>query len=157
MSIELDARIAVEVMGISLIPPRGRALVRVGSDLTSENGTPWRLHNGVSLIVPPGGSLPQPEGTTNFNDRYMAYVAEHSGEDVEALVAAVRDEPMPYSTEMAYAWLVVEKMGDTWFCLARFAKEGPQWRASFVVDGPDIYAETAPEAICLAALKAVEK
>lgn len=50
---------------------------------------------------------------------------------------------------------VVEKMGDTWFHLGRFAKAGPQWRAQFGMDTADAYADTAPEAVAIAALTAL--
>jgi len=50
---------------------------------------------------------------------------------------------------------LMEKMGDTWFHLARFAKDGPQWRAQFGTDTADCYAPTAPEAVCIAALTAL--
>lgn len=60
----------------------------------------------------------------------------------------------PYTSDPAAAWEVVEKMGDTWFHLARFAVEGPQWRAQFGVDTGDAWGDTMPEAVCLAALRA---
>src|SRR5207248_928589 len=137
--------------------------------------------------------LPQPEGTDDFNARYFAYAAEHSGEDVEALVARVRHTPRPYSTDLAAAWLVVEHLharvfahgaGDApapWphpnylvlTCLG-VSTPGAQhsgWAAAFTAvewgghgddwfEDPEHYGgahgDTAPLAICRAALATVE-
>lgn len=71
--------------------------------------------------------------------------------------------PAPYSTDIAAAWEVVEKMGN-WhgFDFAIWKKEVGEWRAGWFEDGweglegrADATAESAPHAICLAALKAV--
>ena len=62
------------------------------------------------------------------------------------------------STRMADAWLVVEKLGknfDVSRCRVFQEIEAWFWEASFH-NGPDAQADTAPLAICLAALKAVE-
>lgn len=80
-------------------------------------------------------------------------------------------EPAPFSTSIASAWLVVEKMRERGFGLILNETPG-QYRAAFWrYDGKDgwsidawvrspsptvtVWAETAPLAICLAALKAV--
>lgn len=64
----------------------------------------------------------------------------------------------PYSTSIASAWLVVEKLRDEHFMLEEIGTMRTSWKARFgmkwrVESG---YAETAPHAICLAALKCVE-
>lgn len=81
--------------------------------------------------------------------------------------------PRPYSTDIAAAWEVVEKMG-LWrgfdFIVwrptsdARGMKPEYIWEAGWYevgYEGPETravgYADTAPHAICLAALKAVER
>lgn len=67
-----------------------------------------------------------------------------------------------YSTDLASAWLVVERMRDRWeFRLTRWHEDldAPEWCALFFdrrlgsADG-EVYAETAPLAICRAALAA---
>ena len=61
------------------------------------------------------------------------------------------------STRIADAWLVVEKLGknfDVSRCRVYQEIEAWFWEASFH-NGPDAEADTAPLAICLAALKAV--
>ena len=71
------------------------------------------------------------------------------------------DDPTPPwapSEEIADAWLVVEQLGKS-FDVSRCRKfqeiEAWFWEASFH-NGPDAQADTAPLAICLAALKAVK-
>lgn len=68
-------------------------------------------------------------------------------------------EPAPYSTDIAAAWLVVEKLGVDGFMLHK-SPVGSYWRAKFhaaelVMEQPYVLADTAPHAIALAALKAV--
>lgn len=64
-----------------------------------------------------------------------------------------------YSTDIAAAWEVVEKLAENGKLLELYAGGGPKgasWTATFF-DGSsgNEYADTAPHAICLAALKAV--
>lgn len=67
-----------------------------------------------------------------------------------------------YSTDIAAAWTVVEKLGEDGFLLYRVSNR-PIWRAQFnlaeaVFDWPGYAdAETAPLAICRAALSAVAR
>lgn len=57
-----------------------------------------------------------------------------------------------FSTDIAAAWEVVEKLND--LILERdVTAEGTRYNV--VIDGIETWAETAPHAICLAALKAV--
>ncbi len=66
----------------------------------------------------------------------------------------VHAAPLPaYSTEIAAAWEVVEKLRSPVFVLEW---EPDRWLASFCGEDEDATADTAPHAICLAALKAVE-
>ena len=72
--------------------------------------------------------------------------------------------PKHYSTDIAAAWEVVEKLGRHSLRLYAPCDEAPSWMASFCVYGYRPfqdqtwkgYADTAPHAISLAALKAVE-
>ena len=59
-----------------------------------------------------------------------------------------------YSTDIAAAWLVVEKLTDrnSWFCISE--KYNDRWEATFNYLTPPVVADTARMAICLAALKA---
>lgn len=62
-----------------------------------------------------------------------------------------------YSTSIADAWMVVEEMGGMWVCPA---DNGHGWAAgklSLVEPSPTAgtYADSAPRAICLAAIEAV--
>ena len=66
-----------------------------------------------------------------------------------------RWEPMPYSTDIAAAWKVVEKLG-IWVCPSDNAHG---WQAGWYYntdpgDTAGSYGDTAPRAICLAALAA---
>lgn len=63
-----------------------------------------------------------------------------------------------YSVNIADAWHVVEKMTKEWPDYS-ISTDGNGWMVSWGFDGygwPDVAAETAPLAICLAALKACE-
>jgi len=71
------------------------------------------------------------------------------------------DEPGRYSTDIAIAWKVVEKLGEMDLSFAPDDRDGT-WDCSFGWDGSEnnptcVYAPTAPEAICLSALKAVDE
>lgn len=75
--------------------------------------------------------------------------------------------PKPYSTDMACAWLVMEKLhayNPFWECPAGnenfpgidLSPTIPRgWHCNFGDDTTHAYADTAPMAICKAALKAV--
>jgi hypothetical protein len=68
----------------------------------------------------------------------------------------------PYSTSIADAWLVVEKLRENFdgIVLAyRNGDTGKEWRVEFNTEHgwSAEYAETAPMAICLAALEAIKK
>lgn len=92
-------------------PPRGYALARVGDSITGVTGNPWTLIDGRRLSVPPGTALPQPEGTSDWNDRYYAYVAEWANlPDIEDRIAAVRYKAAPYTSDHTAAAEVLETM-----------------------------------------------
>jgi hypothetical protein len=68
----------------------------------------------------------------------------------------------PYSTDIAAAWEVVEKLGDKDFALERWPEipvkfRRPDWKYRATFDRSVNFSDgtTAPHAICLAALKAV--
>lgn len=71
--------------------------------------------------------------------------------------------PSHYSTEIETAWLVVEQMRRRGFHLELLSPnawvEGKEWGVGFCKDDVDAEAigDTAPEAICRAALEAVNK
>jgi len=66
-----------------------------------------------------------------------------------------------YSTSISAAWEVVEKLavsGKCSFAIERFRNKPYSWQVEFGLGvGWTVYADTAPLAICLAALKAVGK
>lgn len=60
-----------------------------------------------------------------------------------------------YSTDIAAAWKVVEKFGHV--VLSGPESVSNQWLATFDAKRESVWGDSAPLAICLAALKAVEK
>lgn len=63
-----------------------------------------------------------------------------------------------YSTQIADAWLVVEKMKTNNYCFTLYDAYDPEWAALFSPRDAELNlaeAATAPLAICLSALKAV--
>ena len=125
MSRELDARVAVEVMGIELLVCRHE----------------WRYAEDE-----------KDEGYGGFT----GWVCDTCS---PALYRSERGDdewwsiPKRYSTSIADAWLVVEKMRGKVVLI--FAYGG--WSCRVMVRGREMsfHAATAPEAICLAALAAV--
>jgi hypothetical protein len=132
----LDALVAVKVIGWTWLrhvrhfqPPIGREW--------------WR-----SLFQPSHGVKPY---TSSSGD--VENVPAHGDEPIESCNAP------NYSTDIAAAWTVIEKMRavnpfqPAWFEISQLPTG---WRANFVGD-PHYYAyaETAPLAICLAALRAM--
>ncbi len=88
-----------------------------------------------------------------------ALIAEKVMDD---MLAGIRLDGSPmfddiphYSTQIADAWLVVEKLKEEFDFDISYSKQG--WTMYVYNDTySGIYADTAPLAICLAALKAVE-
>ena len=79
-----------------------------------------------------------------------------AGLELNRLVAEKLGLPEgPYSEEIQYAWLVVEKMGVNFYI---HLQPDSKWRAAFWIGKHWIHnprAATAPLAICLASLRAV--
>ena len=152
---KIDELVAEHVMGSTLVPPLGYRMAQVGWRYISCTGPVFELRTGERLPMPEGRSIPQPEGTDDWNSRYAWYVAKHLGDRIAAEVDAVRYTPKAYSSDIAAAWEVVEEMKhlhprlsycDTtcsWSCTWQNLNE-----IIMVVE------DTAPLAICLAALKA---
>lgn len=72
-----------------------------------------------------------------------------------------REVVPPYSTDISAAWLVVQKLGARGFMMHK-SIVGNYWRARFDVpvvalEEPYVLAETAPLAICRAALLLVKQ
>jgi hypothetical protein len=176
----LDALIAEKVMGESLTVPRERALAMVGAHFVSVTGRPFKLNvfgARLDVNVPDGESLGGHPSDDNWNQRYFRYIAEYLlrdpelGPPVEQLVQqAMRAPAKSYSTDIAAAWTVVEKLTgrvDPWphyrwvFALSRVPGDDDlTWRADFrhiqsgrLLTGVE---RSAPLAIFRAALAAVE-
>jgi hypothetical protein len=64
----------------------------------------------------------------------------------------------PFTTDIAAAWLVVERMRELGWSLDLHGSSDTGWTAWLKGDGFKVFAcaDTAPEAICAAALKAME-
>lgn len=79
--------------------------------------------------------------------------------DCSGMVDDQERVPEHYSTEIAAAWLVVEKLATQGLRLSLDAFGGDPWWVEFADEqwerGAQATANTAPHAICLAALKAV--
>jgi hypothetical protein len=172
---ELDALVAEKVMGESLKPHRDVALVAVGRSKISCTGPTFLLCNGREIPMPNGEKLRAPEGDRDWNSRYYLHVAEVLGDEIAAEVDAYHLLPKRYSSDTAAAWRVVEKMRadgvafvlgsngcsaqvSVWFvdgiwALGRSQNSVPEQGAPRIRGAAT--ADTAPLAICLAALKAV--
>ena len=135
---ELDALIAERVMGWGF----------------------WKSKHGYWNIEPPNGEHFSTYGRFPHSDKYDSVTGE--------LLPEVRwweycDELPYYSTSIADAWLVVEKLKDddlNYFAIDQnYANEGKCGiyfnPFDFGKFPPDIVGDNVPHAICLAALKAV--
>lgn len=130
---ELDAKVA-SAMGIEFVR------IMVGED-------PWARE--ILMLVGAGCKCNQCEKTGNV-------VMVHG----PLMHGMVYPEVRPYSTDIAAAWEVVEKLALTFELGWLPADKGLNWDASFgekrgSEDGTTTYADTAPHAICLSALKAI--
>jgi hypothetical protein len=63
--------------------------------------------------------------------------------------------PAPYSTNMGWAWEVIEKLKHLSPCIWYETDDGYGWRVMFQAPYADVINESAPLAICRAALIAV--
>jgi len=169
---ELDALVAEKVMSINLKPAYDYALARVGSSYVAVTGPVFQLRHPLSgkdldLPMTSGESLPAVEGG-HWNDRYYAEVARHLLNFGDKVASKVRDEvedyrekAKPYSTDIAAAWEVVDKLavGGRWLIANRLG----HFNASFApISGPQVqsdsqgmsHPQSIPHAICLAAIAA---
>lgn len=112
---ELDARIAIEIMGWARL------------------ATPFNTEQAV--IVPPGW-------TDLSAKRWL-------GHPLLELVP-------PYSTDIAAAWPVAEKLRETHGEVWIRSTESGWWNCRIAETGVNRSAPTAPEAICLAALATLD-
>lgn len=155
----LDALIAEQVMGLSLTPPRNIAMVRVAWRHIAVTGNPFTLDDDSAIPIPRWQEIPDP-GTGDRNDRYAWYVASQREEQWCEEIDVYRFDAEPYTTDIACAWPVLERIkddfetmgraGDGWWIAIDRGRNGSH-------DEHIITAPTAPLAICRAALKAVEK
>ena len=107
---ELDVLVAETVMGVNLVPPREAAMAHAAWNHIACTGPVFELRDGRKFHMPPGRELKQPEGCDDWNARYALYIAQQVGGEWEHEIAAVRDKPKPYSTDIAAAWEVFEKI-----------------------------------------------
>ena len=176
---ELDAMIAEEVMGINLKPSLDRAKMKVGYHRIGATGPEGFSVKGVDRLVqvPAGATLPEPADDVNdWNARYPIWIVDNvlnlNGE-LDDEIDAVRNDPMPYSDLISFAWEVVEKLTGNedrkhpvffkcnyrWFYRAEqdyVAYAAFDWKLTG--DSHPLYpanADTMPHAICLAALKVI--
>jgi hypothetical protein len=91
---------------------------------------------------------------------YTVGDVQYIGEEEEIVVGLPR-----YSTDIAAAWEVLDKLGPEWWPEVGRMMYGEEWYCEICRGGPTpadvgppfrVVAPTAPLAICLAALKAVE-
>lgn len=162
---DLDAAVSERVMGVSLIPPRDFAICRVVLKMVSCTGNPMSLRDGREFYVPPGDDLRQPEGSTDWNDRYYLNIGEQLGSEIDRAVDAYRLKPRPYSTDISAAWDVVARVRDTCvFSRRHHFLRHLQRRISERVMTPrgnmmpllhldELLFHVTPEDICLAALE----
>jgi len=129
---DLDAEVAEKVMGIDLKPSRDLALARVGARYVCSTGRIFQLRTGDDLPMPLGEDLPQPEGSDSFNDRYYAHVGRFLGDRIAREVDAYRVSPPPYSSDLAAAWELVERLRQQgWLVVVKAIPDG------FPFLGPD--------------------
>jgi hypothetical protein len=135
----------------------------VGMRKVRYTGPVFLLDNGREVPMPHRDRLRQPEGSYRWNDRYYLHIAETLGDEIADEVEAYRTECAPYSTEIAAAWQIVQRMHDKGrhFLLMSTHESGLSI-ASFYLgphDRADSSAtealENTPLAICRAALKAL--
>ena len=115
----------------------------------------------MEVPVPPGEELMPVEGSSYFNDRYALYIAEQLGDRIAEEVAAYRLDPRPYSTDLVAAWEVLEqwKLNTSTFADLGLWRQNGYWRCELFVPSMQwtAWGDTAPHAICLAALTAIEE
>ena len=107
---EMDAAVA-EMLGRSTPPSHEYAMAKVAWRYIASTGRTFSIRGFGEVFMPPGETLRQPEGSSDWNDRYALYIAEKLGERIAAEVDAYRLPPRPYSTDLVAAFEVVEYLG----------------------------------------------
>jgi hypothetical protein len=165
--IELDYRVSQELFNRDCIPPRDRAICEIVWKMVLVAGNPVVFHDGREFPLPPRDTLPEPEGATNGNDRYMLHIGKQILPEIEQAVNDYRLIPPRYSTDIDYAWEVADEMRRRGFQMTltgypeKFPENGwwcsfdPPFSSSHAYQAQNI--ETAPEAICRAALATQER
>ena len=164
---ELDALVAEKVMGATLTGP-------VGADYIEGEWTVWGAPSGNQRVEPSCLRHCLCENTDKYYadhpDRYRghSWESKNVGGHYPPCVMVVPR----YSTSIAAAWEVVEKLRAMNSTLELYSPgalvndemgiHAVEWQATFKSweepwgpHGPSVEAQTAPHAICLAALKAV--
>lgn len=162
---KLDTQVAWHIFGNDCKPPRDMAIVQEVWRRVVVAGNPTVLKDDREFPLPPWETLPEPEGSTNGNDRYMLHIGKQILPEIEPAVEQYRSSPLPYSTSIDYAMLVADAMRakDFMMTLSAYPSNFPnsgKWWCSFdtltssrhVWQAQNI--ETPSEAICRAALKA---
>lgn len=163
---ELDALISKEVMNINLIPSRDRAKMVVGYKRIDATGPEGFSVKGIDhlVMVPAGDTLPTPANDVDdWNARYTIWIVDNvlnvNGE-LNDEIDAVRNDPMPYSTLISFAWdAVIGEMRERGIQVEVHSVFGRL--AWLIVMGKDEWhfhteREEAPHAICLTALKVIK-
>lgn len=162
---ELDALVAEKVIGINLTPSRDRAKMVVGYKRIGSTGPEGFSVTGIDhlVMVPAGDTLPTPANDVNdWNARYPIWIVDNvlnvNGE-LNDEIAAVRNDPMPYSTLISFAWdAVIEKIRERGIQVevkSRFGRFA--WEVYMYKGNHRVWQEKdlAAHAICLAALEMV--
>jgi hypothetical protein len=155
-------------MGIDLRPDRRLAMARVGWRHISCTGPTFSLTNGEEVVMPSRIEIAKTLNPLIFsdgNDYYAYYVAHHLGDKISAEVDAYRLPAKEYSTDIAAAWQVVEKLRPMRIrtagtCVIDVTSHAlghtvaiTETEYEFTLGAAT--ADTAPHAICLAALEAL--
>lgn len=160
---ELDALVAERVMGEQVTPSRDYALTIVGTANVVVTGREFTLKNGDVLPMPHSTALRQPDGfDMDTNARYFLHVGEYLlatyPAHTERQIAAVRLPVKPYSTDIAAAWQVLDRMMQTHFMFGVNGNhESGYWCTLYPSSGAPVETDSCDspaEAICKAALAA---
>jgi hypothetical protein len=172
---ERDALVAEKVMGLDVGAHDDATIASaVFSGLRVSHGNQYVATmewNGTEYVVPFGNAYGVDAEGNNGHGLYWWRVRKGKPweADVEAHVAAWRARPRAYTTDIAAAWQVVEKMrAEKHFGCRTDPLMGERFNAARFAPGPAcpmppeqqreydfVCAQTMPLAICIAALKAV--
>jgi hypothetical protein len=163
VGLKLDTQVAWHIFGDDCKPPRDKAIVQVVWRMVTIAGNPTTLRNGRDFFLPPRDELPEPEGATNGNDRYMLYIGKQMLPEIEPAIEQYRSVPPRYSTDIDATMLVADAMRAKgfimtlvayplhraehgWWCSFDRPQSGHAWQAQNI--------KTSSEALCRAALRA---